>query len=107
MIIALFTLVPLLVGMVVEYAVFRFTMRETGRGRRLLRLLRLVPPLAAAAVIGGIAVGRWQLWQSQLVSPLTQLLFFPGVPGFFFLLGLLLGWRLWKRRWSPRVLKEG
>ena len=44
MIIALFTLVPLLVGMVVEYAVFRFTMRETGRGRRLSASAPAGPP---------------------------------------------------------------
>ena len=38
--------------------------------------------------------------------PLIGLIFFPGVPGFFFLLGLLLGWRLWKKWWAPRVIDD-
>ena len=69
MIPVLFTLLPLLVGAALEYTVCRLTMRETGRGWRLLRLLRLLPPLALLGAAVGIGAGRWRLWQSQQVSP--------------------------------------
>ena len=62
MILVLFTLLPLLLGAALEYTVCRLTMRETGRGWRLLRLLRL--------------------------------------------LGMALGWRIFRRRWSPRIVEE-
>ena len=91
MIPVLFTLLPLLVGAALEYTVCRLTMRETGRGWRLLRLLRLLPPLALLGAAVGIGAGRWRLWQSQQVSPLTQILLFPGVPALFALLGMALG----------------
>ena len=42
------------------------------------------------------SVGRAGVWESDQ-SPLTQLLFVPGLPALFALLGLLAGWRLWKR----------
>ena len=51
-----------------------------------------------------VGVGRWNLWESETVSPVTQLLIFPGVPGTALLLGCWLGWRLWRRIWRPRVL---
>lgn len=105
-IILLFTLFPLVLGLVLEYAAFRLTMGETGRHWRARRLLRLVPPLGAVLLIAVVAVSRWQIWQNQEVSPLTQILLIPGVPGLFGLLGLLLGWRLWRRRWSPRVIQR-
>ena len=50
-------------------------------------------------------VGRAGVWESDQ-SPLTQLLFVPGLPALFALLGLLAGWRLWKRLWGPRVVKD-
>ena len=46
------------------------------------------------------------LWQSQQVSPLTQIILFPGVPALFALLGMALGWRIFRRRWSPRIVEE-
>ena len=52
-----------------------------------------------------MAVGRAGVWESDQ-SPLTQLLFVPGLPALFALLGLLAGWRLWKRLWGPRVVKD-
>ncbi|NCE63820.1 Tat pathway signal protein [Pseudoflavonifractor sp. 524-17] len=101
----IFTVIPLLLGLALEYAVCRLTMSERGKYWRLVRLIRLVPPAAGAGLIAGVAAGRWEIWRNTEVSPLTQVLFVPGVPGFFFLLGLLLGWRLWKRQWSPRVIQ--
>ena len=102
--VVLFTLVPLVLGAAAQYAAFRLTMRETGRWWRQLRLLRLAPALVSALLIWGIAAGRWQIWQSEEVSPLTQIIFFPGVPGVFLLLGLVLGWRAFRRRWDPRLV---
>ena len=37
---------------------------------------------------------------------MTQLLFVPGLPAAFALLGAFLGWKLWKTLWSPRVVKD-
>ncbi|MFQ7452979.1 MAG: hypothetical protein ACLRNQ_17970 [Flavonifractor plautii] len=50
-------------------------------------------------------MGRAGVWESDQ-SPLTQLLFVPGLLALFALLGLLAGWRLWKRLWGPRVVKD-
>ena len=38
--------------------------------------------------------------------PLAQLLFVPGLPALGAAVGLLLGWRLWKRLWGPRVIRD-
>ena len=100
----LFTLVPLALGAAAQYAALRFTMRETGRWWKQLRLLRLVPLLVSLLLVAGIAAGRWQIWQSDEVSPLTPIICFPGVPGVFLLLGLVLGWRAFRRRWDPRLI---
>ncbi len=107
MVIALFlTLLPLLLGAAAEYTAFRRTMRETGRHWRALRLLRLAPPVLVLALAAGVAAGRWSLWQNQEVSPLSQILFLPGVPALFALVGMALGWRLWRRRWKPKIIRE-
>ena len=66
---------------------------------------KLLPPAAAVLITVLVALGRLSLWESEH-SPVTQLLFVPGVPAFFALLGMLLGWRLWKRLWGPRVVGE-
>ena len=44
------------------------------------------------------------LWASEQVSPLTQVLFFPGLPALALLAGLFAGWRFWKWFWRPRVV---
>ena len=62
-------------------------------------------PAAVVALTAAVAVGRAGVWESDQ-SPLTQLLFVPGLPALFALLGLLAGWRLWKRLWGPRVVKD-
>lgn len=95
----LFILAPLLAGILLEYLAFRLTM-----ARR--RWLRALPPLVWVLLTGLTALGRWRVWGSSTVSPLTQILFVPGLPAFFALIGLLLGWRLWVRLWGPRVIRE-
>lgn len=106
MVVLLLALLPLALGAGLQYLVCRYTMRETGPHWRALRLLRLVPVLAVVGGSAAVVVNRLQLWQSETVSPLTQLLFVPGVPGVCALLGLLLGWKLFRRRWSPRIFRE-
>lgn len=68
-------------------------------------LVEAASPAAAVALTAAVAVGRAGVWESDQ-SPLTQLLFVPGLPALFALLGLLAGWRLWKRLWGPRVVKD-
>ena len=68
-------------------------------------LASMAVTLAVAAITALVTAGRLSVWESD-VSPVTQLLFVPGVPAAFALLGTLLGWRLWKRLWSPRVVKD-
>ena len=95
-IIGIFCALPFLAGLISEYLVCRLTRR---------RWWKLLPPAAAVALTAAVAVGRAGVWESDQ-SPLTQLLFVPGLPALFALLGLLAGWRLWKRLWGPRVVKD-
>ena len=94
-ILAGFVLLPFLLGAVIQYAVCRFTRRQRWR---------VLPGLAAAVLALLIAAGRWNLWASEQVSPLTQVLFFPGLPALALLAGLFAGWRFWKWFWRPRVV---
>ena len=43
------------------------------------------------------------LW--RVVPPLL-LAFVPGVPVIAALLGMLIGWRIWRRLWRPRLIWE-
>lgn len=90
-VIGMFFLLPLLLGLVLEYLCCRLPQR---------RIWRAIPPVLGILLTVLVGVGRWSLWESETVSPMTQLLIFPGVPG----AALLLGWRLWRRIWQPRVL---
>ncbi|MBS6370430.1 MAG: Tat pathway signal protein [Oscillospiraceae bacterium] len=94
-VIGMFFLVPLLLGLVLEYLCCRLPRR---------RIWRALPPVLGILLTVLVGVGRWSLWESETVSPMTQLLIFPGVPGAALLLGCWLGWRLWRRIWQPRVL---
>jgi hypothetical protein len=97
-ILLLFGLVPFLIGLGAEYAVCRFTM---GRGA----WRRWLPPAAVAGIAGFVVWNRYRLWTSE-DSPVSALLFLPGLPALLALLGLLAGWRLWRRLWRPRVIRE-
>ena len=98
-ILVLFAALPLGAGVILEYLACRLTM-----ARR--KWVRAAPPLAAAALTAAVALGRYRVWGESDVSPLTQLLFVPGLPALFGFLGLLLGWRLWNRLWGPRVIRD-
>lgn len=95
-VLGLFGLAPLLLGLVLEYLCCRLPKRR--------KLWRVLPP--ALSLLFGAAAGwvRLDNWESETVSPVTQLLIFPGVPTVCLLLGCYLGWRLRRRRWGPRVV---
>ena len=96
-VIGIFGLIPLGVGFVLEYLCCRIPRRK---------IWRALPPALGVLFVLLAAAGRLSLWESEEVSPLTQLLIFPGVPGVCALLGCYLGWRLWKWFWRPKVIKE-
>lgn len=96
-ILVIFILIPFVLATAIEYAVCRFPRR---------RWWRVIPPLAVAAVAAAVGVGRYNVWTSQNASPWTQLLFVPGLPALFAFLGFLAGWRLWRRLWRPRVVRD-
>ena len=73
---------PLLLGLVLEYLCCRLPRR---------RIWRAIPPVLGILLTALVGVGRWSLWESETVSPVTQLLIFPGVPGAALLLGCWLG----------------
>lgn len=63
------------------------------------------PVIAVIFLVVAVAV-RLQTWESETVSPLTQLVIFPGVTGVALLLGIYLGWRFWKYLWSPKIIDD-
>mgnify|MGYP005809882139 CR=1 FL=1 len=96
-ILGFFCLLPLLLGAVLEYLAFRLPRR---------RWWRALPPVLAVLLSAAIAVGRLNLWESKDASPVPQLLIVPGISMLFFLLGCLLGWRLWKYVWTPKIIDK-
>ena len=71
-VIGMFFLVHLLLGLVLEYLCCRLPRR---------RIWRALPPVLGVVLTVLVGVDRWSLWESETVSPVTQLLIFPGVPG--------------------------
>ena len=90
-------LLPLQGGMVIQYLVRRLAPRK---------LLYLIPAAAGAAIALLMAWNRWRLWTDETVSPLTQILFIPGLPALCYFIGLIAGWRIYKRLWDPRVVDD-
>ena len=91
-----FCLLPLLLGILLEYLCCRLPRR---------RIWRALPPVLVLVFAAAVGVGRWNMWEDETVSPLTQLVLFPGLPAVFLLLGCYLGWRLWKYLWTPRIIR--
>ena len=90
--------VPMIIGLVAEYAACRFPKRRLWRGGP--------PPLTP---LGALAVALYphpRRGDGGGKAPWETLLFIPGIPALGAFLGLWLGWRLWKRLWLPRVVKE-
>ena len=96
-VIGMFFLLPLCFGALAEYLCCRLPRR---------RVWRLLPLVVAAVFLIAAVWVRIQNWESKDVSPLTQLIIFPGVPGVALLLGIYLGWRVWKYLWSPKIIDD-
>ena len=73
-VIGIFCLLPLGIGLVLEYLCCRIPKR---------RIWRALPPALAVLFVLIVGVGRWNMWTSEEVSPVTQLILFPGLPGIF------------------------
>ena len=96
-IIGFFCLLPLFLGAVLEYLACRLPRR---------RGWRAFPPVLTILLAAAITAGRLSLWEAEEVSPLTQLLIFPGIRAIFLMLGCFLGWRLWRYVWTPKVIRQ-
>ena len=98
MILLILALVPLVGGFLLEFLVCQFTRKGS-------KLWKLIPPVAAVLVTGAIVVHRLNLWESDN-SPVTQLLFIPGLPALGFFVGLFLGWKLYRWLWRPKIVRD-
>ena len=98
MILLILALVPLVGGFLLEFLVCQFTRKGS-------KLWKLIPPVAAVLVTAAIVVHRLNLWESDN-SPVTQLLFIPGLPALGFLVGLFLGWKLYRWLWRPKIVRD-
>lgn len=96
-VIGIFFLLPLFFGALAEYLCCRLPRR---------RFWRFLPPVIAVVFLIVAVCVRIQNWESKDVSPLTQLIIFPGVPAVALPLGVYLGWRFWKYLWSPRIIDD-
>lgn len=99
MIFLLLLAMPFLVSLAVEYGACRFPKR---------RFWRWIPPLVTTMTGAAVGLYRYHGWSDGgEKAPIEQLLFIPGLPLLGALLGLWLGWRVWKKLWSPRVVQGG
>lgn len=98
MILLILALVPLVGGFLLEFLVCQFTRKGS-------KLWKLIPPVAAVLVTAAIVVHRLNLWESDN-SPVTQLLFIPGLPALGFFVGLFLGWKLYRWLWKPKIVRD-
>ena len=98
MILLILALVPLVGGFLLEFLVCQFTRKGS-------KLWKLIPPVAAVLVAAAIVVHRLNLWESDN-SPVTQLLFIPGLPALGFFVGLFLGWKLYRWLWKPKIVRD-
>ncbi|OUN86117.1 Tat pathway signal protein [Flavonifractor sp. An52] len=98
MILLILALVPLVGGFLLEFLVCQFTRKGS-------KLWKLIPPVAAVLVTDAIVVHRLNLWEAD-TSPVTQLLFIPGLPALGFFVGLFLGWKLYRWLWKPKIVRD-
>lgn len=99
-IIILICALTLLASTAVEYVVCRFLKHK---------LWRWAPPAVAFIIAAAVFAARYFGWSADHggeKAPLETLLFIPILPALLVFLGLYLGWRVWKRRWSPRVINN-
>ena len=90
--------IPMVLALVVEYGFCRLPKR---------RIWRWIPPLVTAGAALAVTLYRYHGWSDGAEkAPWETLLFIPGVPAVGAFAGLWLGWRLWKRLWMPRGVKD-
>lgn len=92
MIFLLFFGAPMAVAILAEYLCCRLPKHRCWRW--------LPPGLTLALALLGVLY-RSHEWGAGV--PLETLLFFPGLPALGILCGCFLGYKLWKRLWTPRV----
>ena len=90
---------PAAIGLGIEYLCCRLPKH---------RWPRWIPPLFTAVAALALTLLRYHGWSATGVekAPIETLLFVPGIPAAACLLGEYLGWRIWKRLWMPRVVKD-
>lgn len=98
MILLILALIPLIGGFLLEFLVCQFTRKGS-------RLWKLLPPAGTVLVTVLLALYRLSLWESD-DSPVTQLIFIPGLPALVFFVGLFLGWRLYRWLWRPKIVQD-
>ncbi|MEG0765820.1 MAG: Tat pathway signal protein [Pseudoflavonifractor sp.] len=98
-ILVLFCLLPFLLGLGLQYIACRFFKR------RAFRILPLLLALGITALVGSVRYFGWSMEHGGGGAPLETLLFMPGLPAALVLGGIFTGWRIWKHRWSPRIIK--
>lgn len=90
--------IPMVIALAAEYGFCRFSKRWEWQ---------CLPPLLTAVAAGTIAFHRYHGWSAGAEkAPWETLLFIPGIPALGAFLGLWLGWRLWRRLWLPRIVKD-
>lgn len=98
-IVVIFCLIPFLAGLGVQYLFCGFSKHK------ILRLVPLLVVLATAAIIFASRYYGWSMENGGGHAPIETLLFMPVLPAALVLFGLLVGWRVWRHRWRPRIIK--
>ena len=98
-IVILLCVLPLALAGGVQYAVCRYAKKK---------LWRFAPLLLWFAVTAGVGLARYHGWSADggQGAPIETLLVIPGVPSAVVLAGLFAGWRVWRYRWRPRVIRD-
>lgn len=98
-IVILLCILPLLLAACLQYLACRF-LKKT--------VFRWLPPLFCLTVTAIVAAARFSGWSSDggMGAPIETLLLIPGLPAAVVIAGLFVGWRIWKWRWSPRIINE-
>ena len=69
-------------------------------------LLEDVPGVGKTTLAGVLAWGRYYGWSDTDHAPIETILFFPGLPLLGALLGITAGFLVWKKLWTPQVVKH-
>ena len=97
-ILGIFALIPLLLGIIIQFIVQNFLKKK---------VWWVLPPVLVVIISAIVVAVRLHSWTSTTVSPLTQLLFVPGLPALFALIGIAIGHKLQNKFWAwwnPRII---